>query len=85
MRKCPICDKGKMRFKKGTHIFLYNNQRLQLELTEYICDNCGESFFDQEEMTLVQPEIKSFIRGVNNDCYIFYGEDTWEEVKNVKN
>jgi len=62
---CPICGRGRLKVERKVEDFCYNGRVLYVELTVYSCKDCGEAFYDNEEMKDKQEIFKKFLNKDN--------------------
>ena len=66
MNKCPIYGNDKITRDIRNVVFEYKGQKITIKQPGLYCDECGEAFYDSNDIKATKKELADFKRKVDN-------------------
>ena len=66
MKECPICGNDKITRDIRNAVFEYKGQKITIKQPGLYCDECGEAFYDSNDIKATKKELADFKRKVDN-------------------
>ena len=66
MKECPICGNNKITRDIRNVVFEYKGQKITIKQPGLYCDECGEAFYDSNDIKATKKELADFKRKVDN-------------------
>ena len=66
MKECPICGNNKITRDIRNAVFEYKGQKITIKQPGLYCDECGEAFYDSNDIKATKKELADFKRKVDN-------------------
>ena len=66
MKECPICGNNKITRDIRNVVFEYKGQKITIKQPGLYCDECGEAFYDRNDIKATKKELADFKRKVDN-------------------
>ena len=66
MKECPICGSSKIKRDVRDTIFEYKGKKITIKQPGFYCDECGEAFYNSEDIKSTKKELADFKRKVDN-------------------
>lgn len=66
MKECPICGNNKITRDIRNVVFEYKGQKTTIKQPGLYCDECGEAFYDSNDIKATKKELADFKRKVDN-------------------